>query len=100
MHDRKHDFKEILITGVRSLVVQVDVFRNAFEKYGPMEEGLEPNEALERLKAKREEYQVIKMLYDQLHAGEALFGLPHQSYEKLVKTSEQIQLLDKLYGLY
>jgi hypothetical protein len=43
-----------------------------------MEPGLVPNEALERLKAKKAEYEVINMLYDQLHAGEALFGLPHQ----------------------
>ena len=100
MHTKKSDFKQNLIVGIKSLIKEVDEFRDAFEKYGPLEPGLEPNEALERLKAKSEEYQVIRKRFDQFNAGETLFGLPHQLYPKLVMTDEEITLLDKLYGLY
>jgi len=100
MHSKKADSKQELVFGVKALIQEVEEFRDAFEKYGPLEPGLEPNEALERLKAKSEEYQVIKKKYDQYHAGENLFGLPNQEYPKLVKTEEEIALLDKLYGLY
>jgi dynein heavy chain len=55
---------------------------------------------LERLKAKRDEFEVIKKKYDTANAGESLFGLPHQEYAKLVETEDEINLLDKLYGLY
>jgi dynein heavy chain len=77
MHSKKADFKQNLIVKIYELIIEVDVFRDAFEKYGPLEPGLEPNEALERLKSKSEEYQVIRKRYEQYHAGESLFGLPH-----------------------
>ena len=80
--------------------MDVDEFRDQFLKNGPQEPGLPPHEALERLKAKTEEYQVIKQRYDQCFAGEALFGLPHQPYKKLTDTAEEIALLEKLYNLY
>jgi len=100
MHHKKAEFKEGLIVDVKGLIIEVDDFREAFLTTGPLEPGLEPHEALERLKAKREEYEVIKKKFDTAHAGEKLFGLPNQEYEKLVKTEEEILLLDKLYGLY
>ena len=37
---------------------------------------------------------------DEFDAGETLFGLPHTPYPLLVKTASEIELLDKLYGLY
>jgi dynein heavy chain len=100
MHEKKAEFKQGLIYNVKNLIVEVDDFREAFVKYGPSEPGLAPNEALERLKAKRDEFEVIKKKYDTANAGEALFGLPHQEYAKLVETENEINLLDKLYGLY
>lgn len=100
MHEKKAEFKEGLIYNVKNLVVEVDDFKEAFDKYGPKEPGLAPNEALERLKAKREEFEVIKKKFDTANAGESLFGLPHQQYAKLVAVEEDINLLDKLYGLY
>jgi dynein heavy chain len=100
MHVKKAEFKQGLISNVQNLIVEVDDFREAFVKYGPSEPGLAPNEALERLKAKRDEFEVIKKKYDTANSGESLFGLPHQEYAKLVETENEINLLDKLYGLY
>lgn len=62
--------------------------------------GLEPKEALNRLRMFSDEYSIRKRKFDSYHAGEKLFGLPHQSYPELVETNRQIELLDKLYNLY
>jgi dynein heavy chain len=94
------DFKKSLITGVKVLIEDVQEFRQKFEKYGPMVPGLEPKEALNRLRMFSDEYSIRKRKFDSYHAGEKLFGLPHQSYPELVETNRQIELLDKLYNLY
>lgn len=62
--------------------------------------GIEPKEALNRLRMFSEEYQVRKRKYDSYHAGETLFGLPNQAYPALDDTRKEIELLDKLYNLY
>lgn len=62
--------------------------------------GIEPKEALNRLRMFSDEYSVRKRKYDSYNAGETLFGLPHQDYPALKETSKEIELLDKLYNLY
>ena len=62
--------------------------------------GIEPRDALERLRKFTEEFSVRKRKFDSQFAGEALFGLPHTPYPDLVKTEMEIELLDKLYSLY
>mmetsp|Transcript_44439 Transcript_44439/g.32512 ORF Transcript_44439/g.32512 Transcript_44439/m.32512 type:complete len:231 (+) Transcript_44439:1613-2305(+) len=65
-----------------------------------MAPGIQPREALDRLKIYRDEYSIRKRKYDSYFAGETLFGLPHQSYPALEETSKEIELLNKLYNLY
>lgn len=62
--------------------------------------GIEPKEALNRLRMFSDEYSVRKRKFDSYFSGEALFGLPHQSYPALEETRKEIELLDKLYSLY
>lgn len=89
-----------LIKGIKALVMDVKEFRHNFETKGPTVAGLEPREALNRLRMFSDEYSVRKRKYDSYYAGETLFGLPHTQYPLLVKTASEIELLDKLYGLY
>ena len=49
--------------------------------------GIEPKEALNRLRMFSDEYSVRKRKYDSYFSGEALFGLPHQSYPALEETT-------------
>lgn len=42
-----------------------------------MVKGIEPREALNRLRMFQEEYQIAKRKYDSYFAGETLFGLAH-----------------------
>jgi len=65
-----------------------------------MVKGIDPKEALNRLKQFSEEYSIRKRKFDTYNAGETLFGLPHQNYPQLTETQKEIELLDKLYNLY
>ena len=100
LQGQQAEFKKSLISGVNVLVVDVEDFRKNFEKNGPMVPGIEPKEALNRLRMFSDEYSVRKRKYDSYFAGETLFGLPHQSYPALEETRKEIELLDKLYNLY
>lgn len=100
MQGQQADFKKSLIQGINVLVEDVVDFRKNFEKNGPAVPGIEPREALNRLRMFSDEYSIRKRKFDSYNAGETLFGLPHQSYPELVETQKQIELLDKLYNLY
>jgi len=100
LQGQQANFKKDLIEGISVLVDDVQDFRKNFEKNGPMVPGIEPKEALNRLRMFSDEYGIRKRKFDSYNAGEGLFGLPHQSYPELVKTQSQIELLDKLYNLY
>lgn len=93
-------YKLSLIQAVNSLTIDVKAFRADFDTEGPMVPGLEPRDALERLRKFTEEFSVRKRKYDSQFSGEALFGLPHTPYPELMKTEAEIELLDKLYSLY
>jgi dynein heavy chain len=100
LQGQQAEFKKSLIVGINNLIVDVEEFRKNFEKNGPMVPGIEPKEALNRLRMFSDEYSVRKRKYDSYFAGETLFGLPHQSYPALEETRREIELLDKLYSLY
>ena len=100
LQGQQAEFKKTLIVGINILIVDVEEFRKNFEKNGPMVPGIEPKEALNRLRMFSDEYSVRKRKYDSYFAGETLFGLPHQSYPALEETRKEIELLDKLYSLY
>ena len=100
LQGQQSSFKMTLVKGVTSLVDDVKLFRKNFEENGPMVPGIDPKEALNRLRLFFDEYSIRKRKFDTYNAGETLFGLPHQEYPELVETDKQIQLLDKLYSLY
>jgi len=100
LQGQQGQYKLNLIQAVNSLTIDVKAFRNDFDTEGPMVPGLEPRDALERLRKFTEEFSVRKRKFDSQFAGETLFGLPHTPYPELMKTEQQIELLDKLYSLY
>ena len=100
LQGQQAEYKMTLIKGIKALVIDVKEFRHNFETKGPTVAGLEPREALNRLRMFSDEYSVRKRKFDSYYEGETLFGLPHTPYPLLVKTANEIELLDKLYGLY
>eukprot|EP00937_MAST-01D_sp_MAST-1D-sp2_P000194 g194.t1 len=93
-------FKAKLQRDVKNLAVDSMKFRNKFETHGPVAKGISPAEAVTRLRQSKDEWAVLKHKADMYERGEALFALPKTSYPGLEKTNKDIQLLDKLYGLY
>jgi len=77
LQGQQAEFKKSLIQGINFLIVDVEEFRKNFVKNGPMAPGIEPREALNRLRMFSDEYSVRKRKFDSYFAGETLFGLPH-----------------------
>jgi len=100
LQHQQAEFKKDLIQGINYLVTDVQEFRKNFELNGPMVAGIEPKEALNRLRMFQDEFSIRNRKFNSYNSGENLFGLPNQSYPELENTQNQIELLDKLYNLY
>eukprot|EP00854_Cymbomonas_tetramitiformis_P001067 gene1068-1616_t len=93
-------FKRELLKEVKLFIVDVVNFRQEFDVSGPMVEGLEPTEAVDRLKKFNQLFDVRKRKWINYSSGEELFGLPVTEYPELERTEKEITLLDRLYSLY
>ena len=63
-------------------------------------EGLDPQEASERLVVFQAQFDELWSKYQTYSGGETLFGLTVTEYAELQNTRREIGLLQKLYGLY
>jgi dynein heavy chain len=70
-------FKKDLIIGINNLVGDVQDFRKNFEVNGPMVTGIEPKEALNRLRMFQDEFYIRNRKFNSYNSGEVLFGLPN-----------------------
>ena len=98
--EQQTQFRKGLIRNVRMFVVDVAQFRTDFEANGPGVPGLPPADANERLLKFKRLFEERERKWEGYVAGEGLFGLPVTQYPELEKTKAELQLLDKLYGLY
>ena len=93
-------FKRGLLRDVKDFVVDVQHFREDYLKNGPMVVGISPLEAVERLNRYKEEFKIRERKFELYSSGEELFALPRTSYPELESTKKELQLQDKLFGLY
>ncbi|ETN06717.1 hypothetical protein PPTG_12758 [Phytophthora nicotianae INRA-310] len=93
-------FKKQLIKDVKDFQADVTVFRGDYEANGPMVSGLEPAEAVERLKRFKDLLGIRERKLEVFSAGEELFGMRPTEYPEIVRTRKEMALLDQLYGLY
>lgn len=93
-------FKKGLMESVKGFVIDARDFRKEFLQHGPMVSGLMPMEAAERLNKYKRMFNDYKRKWDSYVEGEALFGLPLTRYPEIEESQREIELLDKLYGLY
>ncbi|GFR42148.1 hypothetical protein Agub_g3000 [Astrephomene gubernaculifera] len=93
-------FKRELIKEVKTFVVDAQMFRKDWEANGPMVPGLDPMEAVDRLRKFQQMFEVRKRKWENYSSGEELFGLPVTQYPELEQTEKEIQMLDRLYSLY
>lgn len=93
-------FKRGLLRDIKEFIVDVKHFREDYMANGPMVIGIPPVEAVERLNRYKEEYKIRERKFELYASGEELFALPKTTYPELEATKKELQLQDKLFGLY
>ena len=65
-----------------------------------MVQGIPPREASDRLQVFQARFDELWAKYTTYSGGEELFGLPVTEYPDLQRIKKELNLLQKLYGLY
>nr|XP_018671052.1 dynein heavy chain 5, axonemal isoform X3 [Ciona intestinalis] len=105
--DYQHQLGEIqpsfrggLITNIAQFQEDCQNFFHDYHQDGPMVEGFKPQEASDRLIVFQNKFDTIWRKFITYSGGEELFGLPVTPYPELHEIRRQLNLLQKLYGLY
>uniref|UniRef100_A0A8C2VG97 Dynein axonemal heavy chain 8 n=1 Tax=Chinchilla lanigera TaxID=34839 RepID=A0A8C2VG97_CHILA len=93
-------FKSSLLEAVEIFRDDVMNFAESYETEGPMVPNIPPQEASNRLQIFQANFDDLWRKFVTYSSGEQLFGLPVTDYEVLHKTRKELNLLQKLYGLY
>ncbi|KAG8442619.1 hypothetical protein GDO86_011415 [Hymenochirus boettgeri] len=94
------NFREELIGTVKTFIVDCSKFYSDYDLNGPMVVGLAPQEASDRLIMFQNRFDNLFRKYTTYTGGEELFGLQVTQYPELLEIKKQLNLLQKLYGLY
>ena len=97
---KQDEYRKTLIATITAFRKDVKDLRILYEEKGPMVAGIEPREAVERLKRFKEEFEVRSRKQEMYKLGEDLFGLPNQLYPQLELTKKELGYLSQLYDLY
>jgi dynein heavy chain len=100
LSEQQVEFRRRLLTNIGEFKLDVKQFRKKFKSHGPMIEGLDPTEAVSRMKRFKEEFQIRDRKLELYCGGEELFALPQTQYPDMDATRKELTLLDRLYGLY
>jgi dynein heavy chain len=93
-------FRRKLLGDIATFGDDVSGFRSRYVQTGPAVQGIEPREAVNRLKKFKSEFDLLKRKHESYAAGEDLFALKKTEYPALTKTHKELTLLTKLYDLY
>ncbi|XP_047444882.1 dynein axonemal heavy chain 8-like [Mugil cephalus] len=93
-------FKQNLLEGVAVFQNKVGTFMEQYESEGPMADGIPPQEASRRLRVSQAAFEGLWKNFNTYTSGEQLLGLPVTEYKCLVTKKKELDLLQKLYGLY
>ncbi|XP_033755107.1 LOW QUALITY PROTEIN: dynein heavy chain 5, axonemal-like [Pecten maximus] len=94
------DFKSELIENVKEFKVDCDNYFADYDNNGPMVAGVPPREASDRLLIFQNTFDMMWKKFVTYTGGEGLFGLPVTDSPQLIKIKKELNLLQKLYGLY
>lgn len=93
-------FKCSLLDNVGVFCTDVTEFTKDYDELGPMVAGVPPREASVRLQVYQSTFDSLWRRYVTYSGGENLFGLPLTDYPTLQRIKKELNLLQKLYGLY
>ncbi|CAL1527205.1 unnamed protein product [Lymnaea stagnalis] len=100
LKERRGAFEQELDKQVKTFVVEVIQFRNAFDAQGPAVPGIQPSEAVSRLHDFQHRYTVYDTKRRTLDSVSKLFSITCKPFPELDKTGEELDLLSQLYGLF
>ncbi|OWF37572.1 Dynein heavy chain 5, axonemal [Mizuhopecten yessoensis] len=100
LKERRGAFEQELDKQVKTFVVEVIQFRNAFDAQGPAVPGIPPAEAVSRLQDFQQKYLLYDSKRNTLESVSKLFGIACKPFSELDKTGEELDLLSQLYGLF
>lgn len=93
-------FRDTLSSSIETFQKDQAGFTSDYTIKGPMQNGIKPQEANERLQIFQTRFDELWKRYITFSAGEEIFGLPKTEYLDLVRIKKELNLLSKLYGLY
>ncbi|XP_070701078.1 dynein axonemal heavy chain 8-like [Pempheris klunzingeri] len=93
-------FKQNLLECVATFQSDVSTFLEHYDSEGPMVDGIAPQEASSRLQMCQARFEELWRNFNTYTSGEQLLGLPITDYDCLQKKKKELDLLQKLYGLY
>ena len=93
-------FRKKLLQDIAAFGDDVSSFRTRYVQTGPAVQGIDPKEAVVRLKRFKSEFDLLKRKQESYAAGEDLFALKKTEYPNMVKTHKELTMLTKLYDLY
>jgi len=93
-------FKRSLLKDIKEFKLDVEAFKDDFNRNGPTVDGIKPEEAVDRLNRFKEEFKIRDRKQESYKGGEELFALPITDYPALTEASKQLKLADQLFGLY
>ncbi|XP_064611990.1 dynein axonemal heavy chain 5-like isoform X2 [Liolophura sinensis] len=94
------NFKSNLIEDVKVFIVDCNNFYHDYEESGPMVAGVPPRDASDRLIIFQNRFDTLYRKYITYSGGEELFGLRVTQHPQLLQIRKELNLLQKLYGLY
>ncbi|XP_065810510.1 dynein axonemal heavy chain 8 [Labrus bergylta] len=93
-------FKQNLLDSVGDFQNDVSNYIEQYDLEGPMADGIAPQEASRRLQSFKAHFEDLWKNFSIYNSGEQLLGLPVTEYDCLDKKKKELDLLQKLYGLY
>ena len=93
-------YKRALLKDIKEFKTDVITFRDDFKRNGPLCDGINPNDAVDRLARFKEEFKIRQRKMESYNGGEELFALPITAYPDIVQTEKELKLADQLFALY
>lgn len=94
------EFKTELIENIIHYGVTLENYVKKYDKNGPMESGIPPREASDRMTIFQSDFDDLWGKFVSYSGGEELFGLSVTPYPELQRIKRELNLLQKLYQLY
>jgi dynein heavy chain len=93
-------FKTELKKSITIFQQDCDAYIHKYNTNGPMEPGLSPREASDRLEAFQSQFDSLWRKHTSYSVGEEMFGLPHTDQKEIENIKKELNLMHRLYKLY